>query len=98
MLSELMTASFGKSFLKKIKKFISGDLKSLLDKLRVEDIILVDGTEIDLSYSCADNFDCKGRGRPHDDGTPPRPGLKLHIAFSVLRQSFVYVEITEAVG
>ena len=24
--------------------------------------------------------------------------LKLHIAFSVLRQSFVYVEITEAVG
>ena len=69
-----------------------------LDKLRVEDIILVDGTEIDLSYSCADNFDCKGRGRPHDDGTPPRPGLKLHIAFSVLRQSFVYVEITEAVG
>ena len=98
MLSELMTASFGKSFLKKIKKFISGDLKSLLDKLGVDDIILVDGTEIDLSYSCADNFDCKGKGRPHADGSAPRPGLKLHIAFSVLRQSFVYVEITEAVG
>ncbi len=98
MLSELMTASFGKSFLKKIKEFISGDLKSLLDKLGVDDIILVDGTEIDLSYSCADNFDCKGKGRPHADGSAPRPGLKLHIAFSVLRQSFVYVEITEAVG
>jgi hypothetical protein len=98
MLSELMTASFGKSFLKKIKKLISGDLKALLETLRVDDIILVDGTEIDLSYSCADNFDCKGKGRPHADGTPPRPGLKLHIAFSVLRQSFIYVEITEAVG
>lgn len=98
MLSELMTASFGKSFLKKIKKFISGDLKSLLDKLGVDDIILVDGTEIDLSYACADNFDCKGKGRPHADGSAPRPGLKLHIAFSVLRQGFIYVEITEAVG
>ena len=98
MLSELMTASFGKSFLKKIKKFISGDLKSLLDKLGVDDIILVDGTEIDLSYSCADNFDCKGKGRPHAEGSAPRPGLKLHIAFSVLRQIFIYVEITEAVG
>lgn len=98
MLSELMTASFGKSFLKKIKKFISGDLDSLLVKLGVDDIILVDGTEIELSYSCADNFDCKGKGRPHADGTPPRPGLKIHIAFSLLKQSFVYVEITEAVG
>ncbi|MGN0902652.1 MAG: IS4 family transposase [Succinivibrio sp.] len=98
MLSELMTASFGKSFLKKVKKLISGDLKTLLEKLRVDDIILVDGTEIDLSYSCADNFDCKSRGRPHADGSAPRPGLKLHIAFSVLRQSFIYVEITEAVG
>lgn len=28
----------------------------------------------------------------------PRPSLKLHIAFSVLRQSFIYVEITEDVG
>lgn len=28
----------------------------------------------------------------------PRPGLKFHIAFSVLRQSFNYVKITEAVG
>lgn len=51
MLSELMTASFGKRFLKKIRKFVSGDLQSLLLKLGVDDIILVDGTEIDLSYS-----------------------------------------------
>lgn len=93
-----MTASFGKSFLKKIKKFISGDLKSLLIKLGVDDIILVIGTEIDLSYSCADNFDCEGKGRPHTDVTPARPGLKLHIAFSLVKQSIVYMEITEAVG
>ena len=98
MLSELMTASYGNSFLKKIKKFISGDLNALLVQLGVDDIILIDGTEIDLSYSCADNFDCKGKGRPHIDGTPARPGLKLHVAFSLLKQSFVYVEITEAVG
>lgn len=51
-----------------------------------------------LTYSCADNFDCKGKGRPHADGSAPRLGLKLHIAFSVLRQSFIYVEIAEAVG
>lgn len=80
-------------FLKKIKKFISGDLQSLLVRLGVDDIILVDGTEIDLSYSCADNFDFKGKGRPHADGTPPRPGLELYIAFYLLKQSFVYVEI-----
>lgn len=61
MFSELMTASFGKRFLKKIKKCISGDLQSLLVKLGVDDIILVDGTDIDLSYSCDDNFDCKGK-------------------------------------
>ena len=41
MLSELMTATFSKSFLKKIKKFISGDLTSLFGKLGVDDIILV---------------------------------------------------------
>lgn len=98
MLSELMAASFGKSFLKKVKKLISRDLKDLLELLGVDDIILVDGTEINLSYSCADNFDCKGKGRPHADGSAPRPGLKFHIAFSVLRQSFIYVEIAEAVG
>lgn len=45
MLSELMAASFGKSFLKKVKKLISGDLKDLLELLGVDDIILVDGTE-----------------------------------------------------
>lgn len=77
---------------------ISGDLKDLLELLGVDDIILVDGTEKDLSYSCADNFDCKGKGRLHADGSAPRPDLKLHIAFSVLRQIFIYVEITEAVG
>ena len=98
MLSQLMTASFGKSFIRKIKSLISEDLKSLLEELGVDDIILIDGTEIDVSYSCVNNFDCQGKGRPHDDGTPPRPGLKLHIAFSFLKQSFEYIEITEAVG
>ena len=68
-------------------KFISGDLNSLLVKLGVDDIILIDGTEIELSYSCAYNFDCKGKGRPHTDGTPARPGFKLHIAFSLLRRA-----------
>lgn len=98
MLSDLMKALSGKSLRRKIKNLFSEDLQSLLEKLGVDDIILIDGTEIDVSYSCIDNFDCQGKGRPHDDGTPPRPGLKLHIAFSFLKQSFEYVEITEAVG
>ena len=34
-LSELMVASFGKSFLKKVKKLISGDLKDLFELLGV---------------------------------------------------------------
>ena len=98
MLSDLMKALSGKSLRRKIKNLFSEDLQSLLEKLGVDDIILIDGTEIDVSYSCIDNFDCQGKVRPHDDGTPPRPGLKLHIAFSFLKQSFEYVEITEAVG
>ena len=98
MLSELMKASFGKRLMKKVKKVLNDDFNTLLDTLKVQDIILIDGTEIDLSYSCADNFDCKGKGRPCSDGSAPRPGLKLHVAFSFLKQSFEYIEITQAVG
>lgn len=62
MLSDLMKALSGKSLHRKIKNLISEDLQSLLEKLGVDDIILIDGTEIDVSYSCIDNFDCQGKG------------------------------------
>lgn len=98
LLSEIMTLPSASSFIKKIKKALPENLSKLLKQLKVNDIILIDGTEIDLSYSCANNFYCKGKGRPHLDGTTARPGLKLHIAFSMVKQTFEYFEITEAVG
>ena len=32
------------------------------------------------------------------DGSSARPGLKLHVAYSLCKQSFIYVEVSEAVG
>ena len=46
MLSDLMKALSGKSLRRKIKNLISEDLQSLLEKLGVDDIILIDGTEM----------------------------------------------------
>ena len=98
LLSEALSLYQSKAFYRELKKSLPEDLDKLLTELKVKDIILIDGTEIDLSYSCADNFSCKGKGRLRLDGKPPRPGLKLHVAFSVIKHTFEYIEITEAVG
>lgn len=86
------------SFKQKVRSKLPCDLNSLCKSLKVDDILLVDGTEIDLNYSCADNFHCKGKGRDSKDGDKARPGLKLHVIFSVKLMTFVQIEITEAVG
>ena len=38
-------------------------IKQMCKQFGVTDVILVDGTEIALRYSCALNFECKGKGR-----------------------------------
>ena len=97
LLGEALTLFQSKAFYRDLKKTLPNDLDTLLSELKVKDI-LIDGTEIDLSYSCIDNFSCKGKGRLRLYGKPPRPGLKLHVAFSLLKHTFEYIEITEAVG
>ena len=87
-----------KRLAKQIKAHLMESLKDLLSLLKVKDIVLIDGTELDLRDSCADNFACKGKGRDRLDGSSARPGLKLHVAYSLCKQSFIYVEVSEAVG
>ena len=69
-----------------------------LKALGVKDIILIDGTEFDLQYSCAANFGCQGKVRDRLDGESARPGAKLHVAYSLIQQTFIYIDISEAVG
>ena len=89
---------FSHKLAKKIKKYLSEDLTTILEAIGVKDIILIDGTEIDLQYSCAANFGCQGKGRDRLDGESARPGAKLHVAYSLIQQTFIYIDISEAVG
>ena len=98
LIAEALTLYQSRSFYRDLKKSLPKDLDTLLSELKVKDIILIDGTEIYLSYSCIDNFSCKEKGRLRLDKKTPRPCLKLHVAFSLLKHTFVYIEITEAVG
>lgn len=82
----------------KLKQALPTSLDSLLKQLRVQDVILIDGVEISIFPGCIENFDCKGKGRNRLDGSPARPGLKLHVAFSLVSMSFVYIEVTGACG
>ena len=59
---------------KMFKKIVPKDVQLLLKNLGVDDIILIDGTEIDVRPSLAKDEDFKGsnKGRPHLDGEPSR--------------------------
>ena len=81
-----------------IKGALPTDIHELLRLLKVNDIILIDGVEVALFPGCAANFDCKGKGRKNLDGSDAKPGLKLHVAFSLLTMTFSYVEVTGACG
>lgn len=87
-----------KRLAKQIKAHLMESLKDLLSLLKVKDIVLIDGTELDLRDSCADNFECKGKGRDRLDGSSARPGLKIHVAYSLCKQCFIYIEVSDAVG
>lgn len=71
-------------------------LKKLAEKLGVDDIILIGGTEITVRNGSIKNFDCKGKGRKRIDSSDTKPGLKLHVAFSLLKQNIEYIHITQA--
>lgn len=82
----------------KRSELMSDELGALLEKLGVKDIILIDGVEMTLYPGCIDNFECKGKGRKHTDGTEAKPRLKLHVAFSLCKMIFEYIQVTEACG
>ena len=75
-------------------------IKQMCKLFGVNDVILIDGTEIALRYSCALNFECKGKGRKQKDDadSDTKPGLKLHVAYSLTKQTIEYITITEACG
>ena len=83
---------------KNYQKIVPGDVRKLLRKLNVKDIILIDGTEIDARPSLAKDEEFRGanKGRPHLDGEPSRPCIKLHVAYSVAKQTFAYIDVTNA--
>ena len=56
LLAEALTLYQSKAFLRDLKRSLPKDLDKLLSELKVKDIILIDGTEIYLSYSCTDNI------------------------------------------
>lgn len=82
----------------KRSELMSDELGALLDKLGIKDVILIDGVEMTLYPGCIDNFECKGKGRKHTDGTEAKLGLKLHVAFSLCKMIFEYIQVTEACG
>ena len=77
----------------------NGKVKRLLKKTNVADAIMVDGCELILDDDSYANFkalgyDCNGKGRKHKDGAEPSPALKLHVAYSLKYQTFVYIDVT----
>jgi len=70
-----------------LTNFLPKDVQIQLRNLGVNDIILIDGIEIDVRPSLAKDEDFKGsnKGRPHLDSEPSRPGIKLHVAYSVAK-------------
>ena len=60
----------------------------LTAKLGLNDIILIDGTEINVRETLSKEYDCKGKYHA---------GLKLHVAFSLKKQSIEYISLTAAV-
>lgn len=73
-------------------------LIKLLELLGVNDFILIDGSDIELQYSCTANFGCKAKGRDKKDDFSARSGAKLQVAYSVVQQTFIYIDISDAVG
>ena len=83
---------------KKVMKHMK-PIKRLCEKAMVSDIIMVDGCEIVIDDDAQNEFmalgcDVRGSGRKHKDGSNPSPALKLHVAFSLTRQTFVHIDIT----
>ena len=78
--NELVTAAV-KAYGKLCGRSPDNYCKELIDTLGVSDIILIDGTEISVRNSLSAQCECKGK---------LHAGLKLHVAFSLKKQSFEY--------
>ncbi len=85
--NELVTAAV-KAYGKVCARSPDNYCKELIDTLGVSDIILIDGTEISVRNSLSAQCECKGK---------LHAGLKLHVAFSLKKQSFEYINVTQAV-
>ena len=77
-----------KSYVRLCNHMQCGMYTVLMKKLGVDDMILVDGTEIAVREGLAAECECKEKYHA---------GLKLHVAFSLKKQSFEHISVTQAV-
>ena len=68
--------------------FCNSVYAELSAKLGLNDIILIDGTEINVRETLSKECDCNGKYHA---------GLKLHVAFFLKKQSIEYISLTAAV-
>ncbi len=76
------------------KNNIHSLINQLTNYLNVDDIVFVDGTEVASSNGIIDNLGIKASGRKTSSGETAKPCIKLHIAYSLKKQCFDYVEVT----
>ena len=80
-----------------------GDPAALCRRMGVSGIVICDGCEAPVIPSVLSDTEglgneCYGKSRPKADGSAPRPAIKLHVAYSLVRRCFVYVAVTGACG
>ncbi len=79
---------------REIKKYGFLGIQSLLKYLGVNDIVLIDGTEIPTSKGAVENLGINAKGRNTKEGETATPCLKLHVVFSLKKLTFDYVSLT----
>lgn len=94
---ELVSHDTGRRLQRKLKKYWTS-LSSLMKQLGVDDIVLIDGTEVPLRQGCSSNFPCQGKGRVSKvRGEGSNCAIKVHVAFSLSKRCYEYLDITDAV-
>lgn len=94
---DLVSKDTGKRLQRKLKQYWLS-LSSLMDLLGVDDIVLIDGTELPLRPGCGHNFPCQGKGRVSQARGPgSNCAVKVHVAFSLTKRCYVSLDITDAV-
>lgn len=94
---DLVSKDTGRRLQRKLRQYWLS-LSSLMDLLGVDDIVIIDGTELPLRPGCGHNFPCQGKGRVSQvRGPGSNCAVKVHVAFSLTKRCYEYLDITDAV-